>query len=32
MKTALIIGVISQDGSYFAELMLEKGLMIIAKV
>ena len=25
MKTALIIGVTGQDGSYLAELLLEKG-------
>ena len=28
MKTALITGVTGQDGSYLAELLLEKGYMV----
>jgi len=32
MKTALIVGVSSQDGSYLAELLLEKGYRVVGTI
>jgi len=32
MKTALIIGVSSQDGSYLADLLLEKGYTVVGTI
>ena len=31
-KTALIIGVTSQDGSYLADLLLEKGYRVVGTI
>ena len=31
-KTAVIIGISSQDGSYLAELLLEKGYLVVGTI